>query len=452
MTFPSPVNSNGWQTAYTKDQARRDSLGRFLLLYVPLGILYLIGVIFAYARVIQIRETIPSTLLYILLAVGVSSLAILIVFLVNRAAFKSSLSFLQEFYQPPEDVDLLKAIRYRIKGSPPLPPPLNMINDFKSIVAQDGQILKPDEWPAWMAQNLGGPLKLNISDGTALYVEKGNRFSRIIGPGKNQPFLMLHETIKYAISYRSTIKEGEISVWTKDGINIVLTVRLECQVGAPSSAASTINLPESDALVYRFDPTAIKKAIEWTAVRRPSPDLPPIEVDWAQIAWERVMAIFPKHIGGFMLDELLLAEQDNGQILSTMVTQRLQGHLNKETQPFGVYVTSLQIKHVRNPSEVDEQRRLVWEAERQGIAKIIDGQSKASSIRSREKARAEAQKDLILAIADGLEKNKSKNYVEPVLLSLSRILDESLQNPQTRANLAKETLETLEKIQKMLDK
>ena len=38
------------------------------------------------------------------------------------------------------------------------------------------------EWPAWMVRNIGGPLSLTVLDGSALYIERGNRFSRVVGP------------------------------------------------------------------------------------------------------------------------------------------------------------------------------------------------------------------------------------------------------------------------------
>jgi len=49
-----------------------------------------------------------------------------------------------------------------------------------------------------------------------------------------------------------------------------------------------------------------------------------------------------------------------------------------------------------------------------------------------------------------LEKSQDGKYTEPLLLTFSRILDESLNEPLMRAYLAKETLETLEKIKEML--
>jgi regulator of protease activity HflC (stomatin/prohibitin superfamily) len=153
-----------------------------------------------------------------------------------------------------------------------------------------------------------------------------------------------------------------------------------------------------------------------------------------------------------MLDDLLMAERQSGQILSPEAVKELIGKLNQASNGFGVYVLDFQIQNIEVPARVTKQQEENWKAERQGMATVIDGQAKAFNIRSREKARAEAQRDLILAIADGLEKNTSGNYAEPLLLSLSGVLDESLQDPYIRATIAGETLDTLEKLQKILDR
>jgi hypothetical protein len=104
------------------------------------------------------------------------------------------------------------------------------------------------------------------------------------------------------------------------------------------------------------------------------------------------------------------------------------------------------------PEQVYEHQKEQWKTERQSIDTIMDGQIKASNIRSWEKARADAQRDLIISIADGLKKNRGGQYAESLLLSLSGILDNSLKDPLMRAYLAHETLETLEKIKTMLEK
>lgn len=455
MTFPGPEDPKNWQGAYTKEQAHRDSQSRAVLFIVPLMLCFLTGFLYAYMYLARIEQAVTrasSDVTYALLALGVIFVSVLIFFVGIRTVFRFSGKFLEEFYQPPDGLEPNQVILYRLVGRPLLPPPLSLLLPFKYIIAKDGQLAKADEWPAWMTRNLGGPVLLIVFDGTALYLERGNRFSRVVGPGKKAPFLGFHETIKYVVDYRPKIKTDEITVWTKDGISIKVSIRMECQIGAPRSAETEKEASDSDPLIYRYDPPAIKKAVERNAVRRPSPDQPPSKVDWTENAWGQVTGIVPNYIGSRMLDDLLLAERNSGQILSQDTAQKLFGSLNAETQKFGVYITNLQINRVSYPSEVEEQRRLLWEAERQGVATIIDGQAKAFGIRAREKARAEAQKDLILAIADGLEKNKSKNFAEPLLLSLSGILDEGLQDPLMRAYLAKETLDTLSRLQGMLNK
>ncbi len=69
-----------------------------------------------------------------------------------------------------------------------------------------------------------------------------------------------------------------------------------------------------------------------------------------------------------------------------------------------MYVTDFQILSIAVPAEVEEYYVKYWEAEKESFATIMDGKAKAFDIRAREKVRADAQHDLILAIADGLKK------------------------------------------------
>ncbi|MBK9209629.1 MAG: hypothetical protein IPL71_15540 [Anaerolineales bacterium] len=81
---------------------------------------------------------------------------------------------------------------------------------------------------------------------------------------------------------------------------------------------------------------------------------------------------------------------------------------------------------------------------------MTDGEVKAHQIRMREKARAEIQRDLIFTLANGLDRIDSNNFPEPLLLSISVLLDQNMKDPMVRANLAKESLETLEKMQEAI--
>jgi regulator of protease activity HflC (stomatin/prohibitin superfamily) len=330
-----------------------------------------------------------------------------------------------------------------------------MLSQFKYILVKDGEIVNKDQWPAWSACHLGGPLILIVFDGCALYLERGNRFSRVVGPGDKVPFLEWYETIKYVVDLRPKVKSDSFDVWTKDGIKIKFTIQIECRIGDPSKH------DPASSLMYPYDPVAVKKAIERYSLRWPNRiDGEPSEFTWIDAAWGQVTGVIPGYVGSRMLDDLFIADRKGGQILSPEAIKEIFEKLNKATNGFGVFTTDFQILKIEIPREVDERQKDHWRAERQSIATIIEGKSKALNIRTQEKARAEAQHDLILAIADGLEKNITRDetegdkerFIEPLLLSFSGILDESLSDPVSRAYLAKDTLEVLEKLQSMLEK
>lgn len=449
MKFPYPENPNDWQTAYTHEHAYRDSdkYGNNFILPIVFCFFILLAYVWfrtmpfpffeTYSKLIRVGLILAILLLFFLLFT-------MIVFI---PALRFASTFFTEFYCPTNGVDPSKIINYRLFGISKLPPPLNMFSQFSYIITRDGEIDKKDKWPAWIARNLGGPLILIVFDGNALYLERGNRFSRVVGPGEKIPFLEWYETIKYVVDLRPKVKTDKFDVWTKDGIKINLEVQIECRIGDPSK-----NDPVN-GLVYPYDPIAVKKAVERYSLRWPNRQTgEPCEFTWLDAAWGQVTGIVPNYIGSRTLDDLFMADRNSGQVLSPAAVEEIKTSLTNATQIFGVFITDFQILKVEMPEQVYEHQKEQWKTERQSIDTIIDGQTKAFHIRSQEKARADAQRDLIIAIADGLKKNKGRPYAEPLLLSLSGILDNSLKDPLMRAYLANETLETLEKIKTMLDK
>jgi regulator of protease activity HflC (stomatin/prohibitin superfamily) len=452
---PSPVNPGDWPNAYSRDQAYRDKgkMNQVTSMAILVGIILFDGYI-AIRLVPRLGFGINATsplqfIVVLLILILVTVLVTLFVFLLfvvihtGAASFASRL--MAEFYQLPSDFPIMKMITYRLFGKMKLPPPLSILTSFKSITFKDGQIFKGDEWVKWSAENLGGPATLTVFDGCALYLERGNRFSRVVGSGNKPPFLEWFETVKYVVDLRPKIKEDSFEVWTKDGIKVKLTARIVGRIYGP------VQQPADTDLLYPFDPIAVKKAVENLTLRRTNPNKEPEECNWFDAAWGQVTSIVPSYIGSRWLDDLLIADRKSGQILAPEVVKKLVEKLKKATGQFGVEILDFQIQQIEIPAKVAEQQKENWKAIRQVLATKNDGKAKAFDIQSREQARAEAQKDLILAIAAGLEINKSRGFSEPLILSLSGILDESLQDPLIRATIAGETLDTLEKVQKMLN-
>jgi len=445
MKFPYPENVDVWQTTYTRDDAYADSdkHAQRSGLALIFGVLIISGYLFIYFSkfdFISVLSPFLKIVFFIVLVVVVFALLAV----VQSAAFRFAAAFLNDFYLLPESMDAAKILNNRLYGKLKLPPPLNMFFRFEYIIAKEGELAKADQWPSWSARHLGGPILLIVFDGCAIYLERGDRFSRVIGPS-DKAFLEWYETIKYVVDLRPKIKEGEVDAWTKDGINIKFKIQIECRIGDPKKID-----PDSN-LVYPYDPVAVKQAVERHAVRWPNRlEGEPSEFTWVDATWGQVTGIVPAYIGSRMLDDLFIADRNGGQILSPNAVQDIFKKLNQETQKFSVYVTDFQVSEVKLPPEVETSQKELWKAEKQSIVTVKEGQLIAFNIRSQEQTRAKAQHDLILNIADGLEKSQDGKYTEPLLLTFSRILDESLNEPLMRAYLAKETLETLEKIKEML--
>ena len=461
MKVPDPKQPGDWQTAYTRDDAHRDSEkfdGNFTL---PLWLCALFAL--TYFLLWMARQNYLTSIIqwaigrygsYWSLGFGlvliVALVTVLFPTLIRMISFPIAMAFFTEFYRPPEGINLEKIIEYRLWGKPKLPWLFSMFSQFEYLLIQDAKIIKADEWPAWMAQNLGGPIMLVVFDGCALYLERGNRFSRVVGPGEKTPFLEWYETIKYVVDLRPKIRNGTFETWTKDGIKINVTAQIECRIGNPAKK------PSSPKLLYPYDPEAVKKAVERYALRWPNRLTgDPEEFTWIDAAWGQVTGIIPGYIGSRMLDDLVMAERVGGQILSPESLKNLIDKLNGATNGFGVYLTDFQILKIEFPPEVYEYQNKQWEAEKQSLATAADGDAKAHRIRVHEKMRADAQRDLILTIANGLHQNQDQQlmedqFIEPLLLSLSGLLDESLKDPISRADLARQKLESLEELQKIL--
>jgi len=115
-----------------------------------------------------------------------------------------------------------------------------------------------------------------------------------------------------------------------------------------------------------------------------------------------------------------------------------------------VRLTDLHITGHVIPPEVNRQRLNFWGSRWQSYVTRTEGEAKAEQIRVREQALANAQRDLLFAIAEGLEQFEHENLADSLYLTLTGLLDKSIDDPTMRAYMAKEAITTLEKLQELL--
>ena len=363
--------------------------------------------------------------------------------------YRSILEYVRIFYHQPEQEKLFSLIQMRLLGKPPLPPPLNAAARYPFVVIKEPQDLKDDHWVRW----LGGPATLVIYDGIALYLESGGYFKRVVGPGSPpMPFLDRNETVKAIMDLRPQVKNGMMHPWTKDGIQVDMEIRMECQVNASEKA-----LEESQNLVYPFDPIAVKEAVEYTAVKRDPKTGLLFESDWLDGIWGQVTGYLARHISCHSVDEIALAKTKDveGESEGNLQTFQLaRNHLDKinhdlAVRKCGAHVTNIHIM-LKFPKEVEEKRIAYWKSERDRLTIIRESKAEANSIRVREQTRARGERDVLDAITERLKRVKPDNLTEPLLLSLIGILDTGLDDPLVRPLIARQSLDLLEKLRDIL--
>jgi hypothetical protein len=214
-----------------------------------------------------------------------------------------------------------------------------------SIVVKDVNLAPSNHWSTW----LGGPAPLIIYDGFAVYLERGNRFSRVVGAGFPLRYLDTHEIIKAVVDLRPQIHESKVSAWTKDWVKITIGTRVEFQIEAGSPER-----PSDTQLVYSFNPLAVRKAVECTAVRMQNGKLE--ESDWREFTVGKTMDLLAHHISSHLLDELLLHNEESGRMLSSEVMKVLIKNANASLKEIGSQIISLQIINVSiQPSVLPQQ-------------------------------------------------------------------------------------------------
>jgi hypothetical protein len=297
----------------------------------------------------------------------------------------------------------------------------------------------PDHWSKW----LGGPAQVVVYDGFAAYLEYGNRFQDVIGAEVPVRPLDPRETIKTIVDLRPQFREFEVNGWTKDGIKVILGVRVESRIGSNYSPKKA-----DPNLLYPFDPRSVRRAVEYTAVRAGDGKL--VEADWCEGVTGRIKGLLAHYISSRRLDELYLIDRGDRQILSTEVLKQLLEEANNDLQNAGVHVSNIQITKTQIPEDVYGQRLDVWKAGKDSVVTRIQGEAHANAIRIGEEARARAQRDLIVSITRSLEMIAPSQFPKATLLSLSKVLDRGLKDPSVRANMGKETLLLLENLNNIL--
>jgi hypothetical protein len=431
MPTTPPIEPKDWQNQYPEKQAHLDSLTRAGRLIIPILMGMVPPIVFLIIYTGRLIENSPTTEILIGRITQGAALVIAIIIwtvLFINYIFKTATGFLEIFHNLPAGKESNTLVRLRVFGIPPLPPPLSTWIKFPEVKLKDGKLDPPDHW----STIVGGPVKLDIGAGHALYLERGGYFSRVVGQGS--AFLDWNERISAAVNVGPHNEEIPVTAWTKDGIKVVVKAKGEYFLGHTRTEVE-------ENILIPCDPESIRKAVDYTFRSGREAN------EWLKSATGQTIGILSAYISNHFLDDLFLKDNNTFTLLSNANVSELLATINAQLQVYGVYLSDFQIIEFILPPKVEKQRRKIWEANHKNFAVVANGEVKAYQIRMREKARAEMQRNLIFTLTNGLDRIDSTNFPEPLLLSLSALFDQSMKDPMVRANLAKESLEILEKMQ-----
>ena len=497
-----------WPELYTAHDGMWNDLIRTGRLILPIVFGVFIAIMFSlyYVDIASRKNPGSSDLFWIVLPVIIDFLwiflPVILVLIVYAWVSHVALDFFNAFYKPPEDTNSSSLIALRLRGVLPLPKllvaltktqyPFVIIN-IKDVTTEK---FKLTEQPVFW---LGGPALLVVMDGAGLYLQRGQEFSRTLGPGVH--FLERFETVQDIVDLRpQTLRSGVIQGRSKDGIKIKFNVEVTFHIlraeikrkkdEDPAQQPHKKTPAEREAeklylvgtIVDSGDLSAIRKVVERTTVRRipakGSDERKHVPAQWRDGVWGYISGDLAKYVTRHYLDELLIFEDvvENvrisdstnseparvnqpapltpaGQLLSGQERERLRIEFDTSLRDrFGVTLTGLRIVEFDIPQEVYEQRLLLLDAERTSHIKRIEGHSIAENILTREKARTQGQQDLITSFADNMEGIDPAVFADSVLLSLSGILSQSKDDPMVSANMAKDTFETLKQLRDFLNR
>jgi len=396
-----------------------------------------------------------SSILEILSDLLVALIPFVTAILCIRYLLKRSIYLTRIFYGLPENYEVSSLLTQRI-----MPPSLDDFARPPIIKLRQAGDLAEKHWSRW----LGGPAKLAIFDGVALYLEKGGKFSRVIGPGLPIPVLERNEIIRLAIDLRPQIvTRKRIKTWTKDGIEVQFNLRAEFQVASSEVARkNSVILKKGKGatnLRFPYDPEAVKRVAESIAVKYNYESKLCSERSWERSALGTTVGKIKAYIAGHTIDELLLLDVNSPQLSSFKVSNELFQSINAGLLYDGSQILSLQIKEfLPVDQEISDKLLNFWEAQREIINMARVGETEAEGIRAKQRARTIAQQDLLNSLIENMDEiNKDfvgidpDRFSEASILLLTQILEKSVSDPIIGTFIAREVLETLEILREQLD-
>jgi hypothetical protein len=292
----------------------------------------------------------------------------------------------------------------------------------------------------FMSTFLTGPGIILLPGNHAVALSEGTNYTRVEGPGL--VFTRPLERPLQLVDLRPQIRPSDVEATTRDGIRVktraFVTFRLK---GSGKPGGKNGEYPYTVSA-----PDDVFKAIR-SAEIDPNRKEPVVAVD--EVIPNKAVTVARDELATFLLDRLwgLDAQGKDPQL---RLRDGYAGKLKKFVEQYGMEFVGGGLNPIEAPDEIIKQRIRSWQAVWQERVARTRGEGEADMIREMGKARAQAQRDLILGILAGLDEanvpsgvNDANHVNDVIAYQFITALERAVQNSPLVSPETQRTLESL---------
>lgn len=285
---------------------------------------------------------------------------------------------------------------------------------------EDGELRKLVDGRVRLRQ--GGPGFVTASSHYAIPITAGTHDTRVEGQGL--VFTGRKERPRSLVDLRLQVRAKEVHALTRDGIPIKVMMFAIFEIDRRGAKGEGL---------YPFNPQAVFAAVHAQGVGPEQDDEEREEIGWDQVVVDRAADLLRGAIARVPLDRLLEGGSGDAspprETLRTEVTEKLA----QVVKPLGVHILAVGMGNVEGEDEeVSRQMVEIWRAhwERRRVEREAEGDAEA--IRIIEEARADAQRQMIVAITEAFQQladTQTPLSAHVIALRLIDVLEEMAESP-----------------------
>jgi len=249
---------------------------------------------------------------------------------------------------------------------------------------------------------IGGPGKIVAFNDSAVLLEQGGRLTRIVRPG-TVTILDPFEKIRDTLDLRPMRWQFQVDALSKDGIEVTVELDVTFQINTKEHNP-TAKTP------FPAAPSAIFRAATARVMRHPGNEEPDDSLDWAQrLILDEAHECLRTTISRYTLDALVGIERIYNQHPRQVIQSHLRESLLEPAIALGAQINAVRVGSIKVGDKIAEQWLDAWSQEWRNKALKLerDGQTQRELVR--ERAKAQAQAELIIEITHALDVASNQN-------------------------------------------